>query len=342
MKTAELGLVVAACKAAFDRDAPLALPASADWDSILHLARFHRVQGLMWQSLGPLSDSIPPQIGDALTEDARAIAAANLRTAVESRDLLAAFEDAGIAVLFVKGLTLGALAYGTSSFKSGIDIDILVLERDLQRSAGLLSTLGYRPADVTGHDVKEQTWLHSSNRIQVDLHTRLADNRRLIPGIGLASPRQIVEVAPKILLPTLGPDELFAYLCVHGASSLWFRLKWITDFAALIHGKDGAEIERLYRCSQALGAGRASAQALLLADALYGSLAPCRSLRDELSRERTNRLLLNQALKQIARSFEPTSRLFGTLRIHLVQFGLLPGIGFKLEELVRQARAALP
>ncbi len=340
--TPELRLVVEACKGAFDRNARLAVPGAPNWECVLRLVRFHRVQGLAWQSLAPLSGGLPPDIADELAEDARAIAAANLRTAVESRDLLAAFEAAGIAVLFVKGLTLGALGYGTSATKAGVDIDLLVSESELERCAALLSTLGYRATDGAGRDLKERTWLHASRGMQIDLHTRLADNRRLIPGIGLESPRQMVEVVPKIALPTLGPDELFAYLSVHGASSLWFRLKWITDFAALVHGKDAAEIERLFRRSQELAAGRSAAQALLLADALYGSLAGCPGLGEELRREPANRWLVNQALQQIARPIEPTSRRLGTLRIHLTQFGLLPGIGFKIDELVRQTRAALP
>ena len=80
----------------------------------------------------------------------------------------------------------------------------------------------------------------------------------------------LCQVAKGIELPTLGKDELFAYLAVHGASSAWFRLKWITDFAALLHGESADEIERLYARSQQLGAGRAAAQALLLAEQIYG------------------------------------------------------------------------
>ena len=50
-----------------------------------------------------------------------------------------------------------------------------------------------------------------------------------------------------------------------------------------------------------------------------------------------------QALRQLAGSgepVEPTSIPGGTLRIHFTQFFLLPGIAFKVSELLRQARAA--
>ena len=89
----------------------------------------------------------------------------------------------------------------------------------------------------------------SPDGLNVELHRRLADSLELIPGIGVGSPRQEVEVAPGVVLPTLAPDELFAYLCVHGASSAWFRLKWVTDLAALLCDCTAAEIARLYERS---------------------------------------------------------------------------------------------
>lgn len=57
----------------------------------------------------------------------------------------------------------------------------------------------------------------------------------------MESARQLVEVACGIELPTLARDEPSAHLCVHGASSAWFRLKWITDLAALIDGRPPAK-----------------------------------------------------------------------------------------------------
>ena len=151
-------------------------------------------------------------------------------------------------------------------------------------------------------------------------------------------------MAPGIELPTLADDELFAYLAVHGSSSAWFRLKWITDFAATIQGKPPEALERLYRRSQQLGAGRAPAQALLLADLLFESLCEAPALKRSLERDSRNRWLCRMAYRQLAgrpEPGEPTSRTLGTAAIHVSQFLLLPGPAFKLSEFVRQGRAAL-
>ena len=347
----EFSLLVQCCRWAFARDWPPADAGPIDWPLFLRLARFHRVQGLVSACLSSAGLEAPAEVSGALAADAASIAAANLHAAAESRALLGDFEQAGVPLLFVKGLTLGALVYGSASLKAAVDIDLLVAEERIPDAAQLLQGRGFtmiipdgapEPARLRAfHRLrKESVWIRPD--VNIDLHSRLSDNPRLIPAIGMGSPRQIVEVSSGILLPTLARDELIAYLTVHGASSAWFRLKWIADFAGLLHGLPPAEIERLCRRSQALGAGRAAAQALLLADDLFGTLAGT-GLREELTRDRANRWLARMALRQLAgrrEPSEPTGALLGTARIHFSQLPLLPGLGFALSEAVRQIRAA--
>ncbi|HEX6741179.1 MAG TPA: nucleotidyltransferase family protein [Sphingomicrobium sp.] len=350
----EFRLVVECCRRAFgsgDDRALRRLSAAADWERFARLVRFHRVHGLAWNALWSAGTDVPEAIADSLSADARDIAATNLRSAAECRELRAAFDGAGIPLLFVKGLTVGALAYRNPMLKMGWDIDVLVAEADVTRAAAELEARGYRrtipagTADLARWHArrKESVWSRPDGGLHVELHTRLADNRRLIPAIGVESPRREVTVAEGISLPTLGPDELFAYLCVHGASSLWFRLKWITDVAALLSACSPAEIDRLYQRSQDLGAGRAAGQTLLLADHLYGTLEGC-ALGDQVERDWVSRRLEAAAFTQLVGNTEgrdPTAGLLGTLPIHWTQLLLLPGPGFVLSEAGRQVRDAV-
>jgi hypothetical protein len=353
--TSEFMLLAGCCRSNFgpSRVSPALPGTQIDWKLFLRLARFHRVQGLARISLASLGPEVPAAIGEALSSDAEAIAASNLTAARECGDLYRIFTSAGVPLLFLKGLTLGALAYGTSFAKAAIDVDLLVPEDMLGRSAQLLESLGYtsiEPAETNAEMLrrwhrsrKESLWTKPDTKLRIDLHSRLSDNPRLLAGLGTDSPRQIVDVGNGIQLPTLADDELFAYLAVHGSSSAWFRLKWIADFAALLSMVSACEIERRYRRSLELGAGRASAQALLVADALFGSLADDR-LRTELRREPAARLLCHAALGQLIgrpEPAEPTSSRFGTAKIHWTQLFLLRGIGFKLSEAVRQGRSAI-
>lgn len=356
LTSTEFLLVVECCRWSFaDDDAgddaqPVhELARTARWDDFLQRSRRHRVQGLVWHCLRTLEIRLPPSVATSLSDDTEAIARLNLLATRKSAKLLESFDRAGIPLLFIKGLTLAGIAYPHPFLKMSRDIDVLVPGDAIPAAATQLQSLGYRlvtpavPADSARfrhwHGKRKESVWQSADGLYLELHSRLADSPDLIGGTGVGSPRQDVEIAPGIVLPTLARDELFAYLCVHGASSAWFRLKWITDLAALLHGCRPEEIERLYGRSQQLGAGRAAAQALLLAARVYGT-AQGSELARRLRQERVNRWLADVAWRQLTQREEPTQSRFGTATIHLSQLFLLPGVRFSCRELSRQIAAA--
>lgn len=349
----ELNFVIECCRASFGGSALERLPTlhGLNMTRVVRLARFHRVQGLVWKvaNEAPQGDAGELQ---ALRADASVIAADNLKAGAECNGILRDCERAGLEIIFLKGLTLGALAYGSAALKAAVDVDLLVAPGELRRAAELLESRRYRlliPGSLQSlerwhHSRKESVWLQPASGVQLDLHTRVADNRMMIPAIGIGSAIRWVDIGNGMHLPTLTPADNFAYLAVHGASSAWFRLKWISDFAALLAETPANQLEQLYRQSLQLGAGRAPAQALLLADHLFGTLAENAALKSELLAHLMNKLLYEAALKQLAgrpEPIEPTSRPLGTFRIHWTQFLLMSGLVFKSSELVRQARSSL-
>jgi Uncharacterised nucleotidyltransferase len=349
----EFQLVAACCRwppsPARDEAVTAAAALSDDWSLVARIAERHRVEGLVWNALRHADLAVPAEAGERLRAAAARIARQNLALTAESLRLAALLDRAGIRFLFVKGVALGALVYGSVGLKMGWDIDLVVPPDSLEAAAAALEAAGYRldlPSGPRARDRlalfhrhwKESVWKPAAGSPTVELHTALSDNPALLPDVGPDSPVQAVEVAKGRFLPTLRTDELFAYLAVHGASSAWFRLKWIADVAALLAGAAPAEIERLYRRSQQLGAGRASAQALLLCRRLFATPVPP-ALAAELEADRTNRWLLAVALRMLAGRSLATELhhiRFGTLSIHLMQLGLLPGLRFKLDELGRQ------
>jgi len=349
----EFQLVAACCRwppsPARDEAVLAAAAGGVDWALVGKIAERHRVEGFVWNALRQSGLEIPAEVAGRLQAAAARIARQNLVLTAESLRLSALLEEAGIRHLFVKGVTLGALAYGSIGPKMGWDIDLLVPLESLEATAALLEGAGHRLALPKGPKArsrlalwhrhwKESVWVGPDGVLTVELHTRLNDNPLLLPDIGSESASRQVEVSKGRFLATLPADEMFAYLCVHGASSAWFRLKWIADVGALLGACAPGEIERLYRRSQELGAGRAPAQALLLCERLFATPLPPR-LSAELRSDRVNRWLLAVGLRKLAGrtlTAEPDERLLGTGSIHLMQFALLPGLKFKYAELRRQ------
>jgi hypothetical protein len=339
----EFQLALECCRRNFRNAEERVLTLDVDWPVFHDLVRFHRIEGLVHRALRNEA-SIPSGIAEKLSDAAASIAAQNLRSAAACHLLIEAFEARLISILFVKGLTLGVLAYGNGAVKSAIDIDILIDPDDLEAAADCLHATRFRLAAPSKsllrwhRSWKESVWLNDQG-MQLDLHVRLADNPRMLSDITVHAPSRRVEVAPGIALPTLSDDELITYLAVHGASAGWFRLKWISDFAALLAGRSGAEIVNLYEHSQALGAGRAAGQGLLLADALFKTLADLPLLSQRLRSDRSTLRLFRIALRLLARGpAEPTKHPFGTLPIHLSQVALQAGPRFAMSQITQQVR----
>jgi hypothetical protein len=348
----EFALAVACCRwppSADKNKAVREAAAGVDWPLFLKVARRQRVEGLIWHALRQAGVDMPAATARPLQAAAQKIARQNLTNLAESARLRRVLGEVGAEPLFVKGLTLAGLAYGDVALKSGWDIDILVEIDAVEACADALEHEGYRlmlpPAEVGRSRLawwherwKESIWSNRARGTHVELHTRLVDNAAVLKGVGACSPRQEVEVSTGLPLPTLRLEELFAYLCVHGAASGWFRLKWAADVGALLSRCGEEETERLYRTSQELGAGRAAAQALLLCRFLFGTrTAP--ALLAELRSRPMNERLFRLALRNMAgrsASTELSDLRFGTLGIHLNQLAMVPGLRFKMAEAWRQ------
>ncbi|MDP8995373.1 MAG: nucleotidyltransferase family protein, partial [Pseudomonadota bacterium] len=275
----------------------------------------------------------------------------NLFYAAEAKRLDRRLDAAGVPHLFVKGVTLNMLAYGTLGLKRSCDIDLLVDPEDYGEALPVLEDAGYvstHPPAGASHadmlryaaDTKDTVWHNAAKRVTVELHQRLTPNRALMPAVGARSPRQEVEIAPGLTLATLAREELVAYLFAHGALTAWSRLKWVADLAALLAGEDEAGLERLYRRALVLAPGRSAAQALLLVDRLFGlPLGP--RLRKDLGRDPVSRWLAGTALRTMLQGGprELDEHPLGTARIHLSSLVLQRGWRYTAAEIARKFRA---
>ena len=216
-----------------------------DWDRFLRVVMRHRVVGLVHNGLTRAQPAVPPAIAREIGAQAAALVRQNLALAAEGLRLQRLFAEADLPVVFIKGVSLAILAYGDLGLRHGRDLDLVVLPELTLPAAALLEFAGYRrsepPASFSEAQVrmwllrcKELTYVHKERRLIVELHCRLFNNSRLMSKMPVAGPLRIVAVTEELGLRTFGEDDLFAYLCAHGAFHCWFRLKWLADIGALL------------------------------------------------------------------------------------------------------------
>lgn len=348
----EFALAAACCRwpPSPERDAAVRDAAGAvnDWNGVLRTARRHRVEGLVHDGLRRADVAAPAAIAADLAEAAAAIARDNLRFAAEAARLDRLLREAGVDFLFLKGVTLNLLAYGTLALKRAIDIDMVVDPARYEAAIAAVETAGYRciqPREGASHAeilawaerTKHSIWANGATILE--LHTAFVDSERMLDAVDVRSPRQAVALPGGIVLDTLARDELFAYLAVHGATHAWSRLKWLADIAAFA-AREPEAVETIYRRSLALGAGRSGGQALLLAHDLLALALP-EPLLAELRGDGAIRYLARVAVDAMAGAGdrELDALMLGTAAIHLSHLRLKKGLGFKLHEIRRKLRS---
>lgn len=250
---------------------------------------------------------------------ARSIALHGMALAAETQRLCDLAETAGIPAVVLKGTPLALLAYDTVHTKHAKDIDLAVSSDDRTAMGMVLTEAGYLGTGTPNG--KDEPWYHTRKRIQVELHVALVDHPSWLPGLvpGPDLPRQWVGEGRGV--PTLVSGDLFAYLCVHGSTHGWSRLKWLADVAALLSCRTPDEIVGLYKHASAQGAERHVAAALLLCSDLLGI-----RLRFDHEAALRRRVLIRWLVGNARRSYvgrnetiEMDTMPLSTLRIHLAQ-----------------------
>jgi hypothetical protein len=242
-------------------------------------ARAHRVEGFVDEGLKRAGIELAGPAADVLAARAARSRVQMLRNAGEEIRVAGLFAEHGIEPLFIKGATLAMLAHGSLSLKTSWDIDMLVAPEDVGTARRLLTSAGYR-LDLPGIDDAvlidtfirrnmETVWVNDARGTILELHTALVETSGLLRGSGAKLPRQHVTVAKGRTLATLAPEQLFAYLCVHGTLHRWERLKWLTDVAAIFHAEK-ASVGSLRDIETSHGCGRAVAAALELTRLIFG------------------------------------------------------------------------
>lgn len=284
--------------------------AGVDWARFGQVVQRQRIAGLVDLALKTAGIAVPVAIAAMIGQQAKRIAFHNLFAAAETARVMRLIEAAGYPVLTVKGVALGARAYGSIALKHSKDIDLLILpehvgpvlallEADSYRLVAPAATLSAAQRALLPRYGKDATLARVNHAMQIELHWRLIGNTTMLPGVTARAPADPVGLGGDMVVPTLNAPDLYAYLVVHGAIDGWSRMKWIADVNAWLAPLPPAEIIALHHSAVARGVGPASAQALLLMVELFGLALPEAFVRT-LTRSRRVRTLVAGAYHLMA------------------------------------------
>jgi hypothetical protein len=317
-----------------------------DWPRFLRVAQRHWVLGLAHQGLTEARLAVPPEIRQEIGARAATMVRENLAMAAEALRLQRLFDEAHVPVLFVKGASLAMLAFGNLCMSGSQDIDLLVPREALPAATALVARAGYRrfdpPLGVSDAQLRQLLplrrdlgFIHQTTGLPIELHWRLFANPHAMVEDSIMAASRDVLLTGKTGLRTLGEEDLFAYLCMHGALHWWNRLKWLADVNALLASTPEDRIERLFRAAEARGTGRAAALALLLCRRLLGATLPAQ-LTATLGKSTTVRWLEATALQAMTTGDgeqDPHEARFGTTRGSFSNFLLSASWRYRLKEL---------
>lgn len=251
-----------------------------DWTPFLRQVERHQLSIIAADALSGAGIAAP----DQLVRIAERQKMRSLSLSGEAVRTLGALEDAGIDAITLKGPLLSQTLYGDPTMRQCIDLDLLVEWEDFRGARDVLTAQGYQlmsnepPWDDWRIDpwrrlAKDIMLFHPERQIALELHHRLKSPEALLPSLSTAQATETVELAGK-QLRAFAREDLLVYLCVHAATSLWDRLKWLADIRALLAGLGLDEIEQLQAHSEALGTGRCTALGLILCHRHWGQALP--------------------------------------------------------------------
>ncbi len=220
----------------------ISLPAGFDPDVFIKLLQRHKLLPLGEALLQELSGEGKAKLKAHLVE----WAARSMLLFQELQVIRKLAKDHQLDIICVKGPLLAWQLYGTFHSRYYTDLDIIVSQVDLLIFADLLQANGYTlqiPEKGTGLiDWEEHgkynndiVLYHSGRNIHLEVHFGIHIEQLLGKNEAalILKGTKIFSINGSDFL-TLGNEENFLYLCLHGAKHMFFRLCWLGDLAAFL------------------------------------------------------------------------------------------------------------
>ena len=217
------------------------LRAPLKWASLIAFAEDHSILGLTAARLANYDENaVSLENRESLRAWRRAYTLFTMNLTAEMFRLFDGFAASGVEALVIKGPVLSARCYGDPGLRQYGDLDLIVRDKDIQRSTELMISLGYEPSvPLTAIRAKkipgEYVFRQSSTKLLVEFHTELTFryHPRLLPLENLFQRQTRVNIDSH-KVPVLSPEDELMLICIHGAKHFWEQLSYIADVAAFV------------------------------------------------------------------------------------------------------------
>jgi hypothetical protein len=266
-----------------------------DWEWFKRIVERNQIVPLVYQNLHKtLSDFSHSKILKSLRDSALGQTRYGMSQAAELVRVSESIGRAGLEMLALKGLTLSVIAYGNLTMRSTGDIDLLVPPTQVLEVERVLVSLGYKRfepgAKLTPRRMQHylRYYKHfiyvSEKGMPLELHWRLFLNTPILKGEDTRFPRTMSVTVGPGAVSTLNRNELFLYLCAHGAIHGWPILKWLADIGALLGVMTAENLADIVAQADELGLMAELRSALILVDLFLAIERPTADLPSEADR----------------------------------------------------------
>ncbi|MBQ4549597.1 MAG: nucleotidyltransferase family protein [Oscillospiraceae bacterium] len=307
---------------------PVAVPEGLDWDYFDALVSQHRVQPLLIRGIRQHGGELPEGLTKYKTMQGKFTASSMARLQA-LHAVNAAFSDAGIRMISMKGPLLSVELYGDPSLRTSRDLDLLVAEEDLPRADAILRGMGYEQEKLIVSSTprrrkfyqrieNEKHDVYNRGDICLELHWK-GDYQSEVSFDALWSRREERQLMGRPIA-VLGADDRYPALFTHAAEHGFLRLRWLLDLYEL-QRKPGFDWGHVYRLMAAQGIGEIAILALLvmhrlglpgLEDVAFGGFRLTREtdgVRVEVEADAENAIALSErVLPMLLKEVKPTEQ----------------------------------
>jgi len=255
----------------------LAIDERINWAKFVQIIERNQFLPIAYRNL---CEALPEYRADELRElktKVVGLARHSLSQAAELVRLSDAAGRAGIELLTLKGIALSVLAFGHVALRSPGDIDLFVDPEKVVEFERVVESLGYERYEPRAkltpkrrrHYLKYYkhfAYSCEARSILLEVHWRLFHNTRQEP-----DPKKLAKLSVPVgssSVLTLPRNELFLYLCVHGAVHGWPILKWLSDISAMLSLMSTDDLREIAALASERGLMPEVHAALMLVDSL--------------------------------------------------------------------------